>query len=396
MPPVDPTPAQRRFTRQLCLLLALLILYGSWFPFHWIRPHPDDVMWALTDTTVFTGRADLLGNVALFLPWGAAAAGFARVRGRAPWRHACASGLLLALLAQAGQFFELYRDPRWADVLWNSVGAALGALPLAWGRGWPAARAARGTPATQRSHGPPTLFLIAGSLLVAWLPLWPTLDAQRLLLHWWPLGSVQAWQGADAAMLAGLALVGGSAAAWRWPRRPAAAAVFVAGAMLGGQLLVPGSRLSAGGAIGLACGAALAIALQARPRAAALAMLALLVAGGLAPFRFQPYPQPLHAWPFEAMVAGPMLTSAQALARDVWLWGWALWMGTRSGWSLWSSTGSGWPLRGLTPALALLALGLELAQCWIPSRTPDLSSALLVLITGWVLAGVRDLQAQPA
>lgn len=362
--PADPAALQR-FTRQACILLALLILYGSWFPFHWIRPHPEDVLWALTDATLITGRADLLGNVALFLPWGAAAAGFARARGRPAWRCALASGVALALVAQVGQFFELYRDPRWADVLWNSVGAALGAWPVALRQRF------------RRQDA--SLWLLGTSLAIAWLPLWPSLDAARLLLHWWPLNTLQSWQWADAAMLAGLALVAGSAAATRWPRHAFAVAVLAAAALLGGQLLVPGSRLSGGGAIGIAVGAALALALHDRPRRAAVAMLALLVAGGLAPFRFHPYAQPLHGWPFEAMVGGPMQVNAQALARDLWLWGWALWMGARAGWSL----------RWLTPALALLALAIELAQCWIPSRTPDLTSALLVLIVGWMLAGGR-------
>ncbi len=75
-------PAFRRLAARLCAAVALLILYGSWFPFEWIRPDREDLAWALADTTLWTGRADLLGNVALFLPWGLVAALAARAHGR--------------------------------------------------------------------------------------------------------------------------------------------------------------------------------------------------------------------------------------------------------------------------------------------------------------------------
>ena len=78
--------------------MAALILYGSWFPFHWIHPHPDEVWWALTNLDLFTGRGDLLGNVVLFLPWGFATANAATARGGRPWVWALVGGAGLAML----------------------------------------------------------------------------------------------------------------------------------------------------------------------------------------------------------------------------------------------------------------------------------------------------------
>lgn len=390
--PPGPPPA-RRTTAVLCAAVAGLILYGSWFPFHWIRPHPDDVWWALGNLQWWTGRADLLGNVALFLPWGLVAALAAQQRGRSPGAWALGGGLLLALAGQAGQFFEAHRDPRWADVLWNLVGAAAGR--------WAAAV----LPRAHRHPAAAAWTLLAGSALTAWLPLWPALDLARLQRHWARLDEIGAWQGPEAAMMAGLTLVAGSAAAHlrlclhrrQMAVRPsgpdpspggapagmADAAVIVATGLLilGGQALVPGSRFSAGGVLGGGLGLGLALVLWRRPRAIAGALVVLQVLGGLAPFDLQPQPvQALHWLPFEAMLGGSMRGNAQALARDLWLWGCALWFARRGG----------WPLGPVTAVCAALALAVEAIQCWMPSRTADVTPALIVLGLGWGLQAWRD------
>lgn len=361
-------PKLRRFALQLCAAVALLILYGSWFPFRWIRPDPEDVMWALTDTTLWTGRADLLGNVALFMPWGVAAALAARAQGRSATAWSLGGGLALAALAQAGQFFEAHRDPRWADMVWNGVGAALG-LGLA--------------PLLPRLRGRAGQVLLAGSALVAWLPLWPTLDPHRLQAHWRVLGQLGPWQGPEAAMMAGLTLIAGAAAAARWRRAPRRAVVLAGAALLAGQLLVPGTRLSGGGALGLALGAVAALALHRSPRGVAGMLTALQVVGGLAPFDVGGPVQAVHWLPFEASLRGGMLGNAQALARDLWLWGGALWF-ARCG---------GWPLGPTTGAMALLALAVEAVQTAMPSRTADVTPALIVLAAGAGLARWRTMTA---
>ena len=352
-------PALRRLAAQLCAAVALLILYGSWFPFEWIRPDPEDLAWALADTTLWTGRADLLGNVALFLPWGLVAALAARAHDRSALGWSLGSGLLLALLAQAGQFFEAQRDPRWVDVLWNGVGA---------GAGWALA------PLLPRLRGRADALLLAGSMLVAWLPLWPSLDPMHLQAHWQPLMELGAWQGPEAAMMAGLALIAGAAGAARWPHRPAAVILLAAALLLAGQMLVPGTRLSGGGAIGVVAGLALAMSLHRRPRAIAVALLVLQLLGGLAPFDIGATRQVFHWLPFEALLGGTMLGNVQVLARDGWLWGAALWFAWRGGGSL-----PAWTL-----ACAAAAAAVEVVQCWMPSRAADITPPLIVLGLGWL------------
>jgi len=351
-------------------VVAVLPLYGSWFPFDWIRPHPDDVSWALTNLDLWTSRGDLLGNVALFMPWGLAAALAAAARGGRPWTWALMGGAGLALLAQAGQFFEAHRDPRWADVVWNLVGAGLG---------WAASGV---VPRLARRPGAAAWTLLAGSAGTAWLPWWPSLDPARLQRHWAQLTEFGLWQGPEAAMMVGLTLVAGCGAAGLLggPTAHGQARTPISGIVAAGlgvvlvQALVPGSRFSAGAVLGGLLGIGLALRLWRHPRATAVVLGALQVLGGLAPFDLQPLPvQALHWLPFEALLGGSMLGNAQALARDAWLWGCALWFARRGGWAL----------AATTAACAALALAVEAVQCWMPSRTADVTPALIVLGLGW-------------
>lgn len=348
------------------MAVAALILYGSWFPFSPIWPDADDVRSALTDVSLRTSRADLLGNIALFGPWGLVAAWAARVRGRSSTAWSLVSALLLAVLAQAGQLFEAHRDPRWADVAWNLVGAGVGAAVFM---------------ARRQLPRQPSTWLVAGSALTAWLPLWPSLDPARWADQWSRLGDLGLWQGPEAAMMAGLALVAGTAltANRRW--HPALGASLAAAGLLVGLLLVPGSRLSGGSALGLGLGAALALACAGRPRAVALSLGGLQLAGGLAPFDVGHASQPFHWLPFEALLRGSMLGNAQAMARDVWLWGC----------TLWCAAAGGWPVRRATVACAGIALAIEGIQVTMPSRAADLTPALLVLLLGGLLtrSGLR-------
>lgn len=70
------------------------------------------------------GGADAVGNVLLFVPWGAAL----RARGVAAWRVVLAGACLSAGVELAQAVGIPGRDPALADVLANTLGTALGAL----------------------------------------------------------------------------------------------------------------------------------------------------------------------------------------------------------------------------------------------------------------------------
>src|SRR5262245_40258713 len=87
------TVAATGMRRTALAVLALLITYGSLYPFHFAMPVSHGAAWEklLFDWTPFTSRGDALGNFALFLPFG-----FAGVFA-APGRARAAPGVLTIL-----------------------------------------------------------------------------------------------------------------------------------------------------------------------------------------------------------------------------------------------------------------------------------------------------------
>lgn len=352
---------------------ALLILYGSLYPFDFVLPAPEQLSWFLAGGPWWTGRADVLGNVALFVPWGlcawlASAAGLRRTLALS-----AATGAILALLAQLLQLFVPERDPRLSDVVWNLVGLAIG---LALAR---ALHPAVGQAPTQRQPAPDLIWLF-GCWLVAWLPWVPTLDLGLLWAHLKRLAHPTWFSTPNLGTMAALALIAAYLAGRLRPQRPIRTAAAALALLAGGQFLIPGALLNVHGLFGVALGGALWWAWHRRPAAdtGTLAALVLLMQtfSALAPLDFSLPPQAMQWLPFEAMLQGSMLSNAQALAREGWVWGAVLLLAQRAGGSV----------RGLSVALALWVLCLEGLQCLLPSRTPDVSPALIVLLLGQLLA----------
>ncbi|MFL5542914.1 MAG: VanZ family protein, partial [Longimicrobiaceae bacterium] len=79
----------------------------------------------------FQGTADLVLNLAFYLPLGAALA----LALRRPW-HAVAAALLLSAGVEAAQLLVPGRDPTLGDLLANTLGAAAGAALARGGRRW--------------------------------------------------------------------------------------------------------------------------------------------------------------------------------------------------------------------------------------------------------------------
>jgi VanZ family protein len=118
--------------RSILVIVSVLIAYGSLYPFDFQLPR--DMVGALGATAILdpyaTSRGDILGNVALFLPFGFAGMLATARLGGAGTRLlvVLASGALLAAFLQGGQLFLPERDPALVDVLWNAVGVTAGAV----------------------------------------------------------------------------------------------------------------------------------------------------------------------------------------------------------------------------------------------------------------------------
>jgi VanZ family protein len=360
------------------LAVALLVLYGSVYPFQFELPTHSTLHRLFDAPNLWTGGADALGNIALFMPWGIGGIFAWRVT---RWRAVVMvafGGLLLATTCQLMQLFVPVRDPNLSDVFWNMVGVGLGiGLALVLQRGRSASVGALGISLDA--------LLLSGCLLVAWLPLVPTLDLGLLSDHLKALLSPTPVSLPNAGTMAALTLcsahlAGRLGAGQRGSKgRALLAVVLVLSAIVSGQAVIPGARLDVPGLLGVVLGGVLWWAWQSsrRPDTAVLAALVvgLQTLSALAPFNFSPHGKAFGWLPFKAMLEGSMLANAQTLSTEAWLWGAALLLAQRAG----ARVG------GLSIALALWVLALEALQCFLPSRTPDLTLALVILGLGWAL-----------
>jgi VanZ family protein len=364
------------------VLFAALIAYGSLFPFRFVDPqrlgrHWDDF---LTTWQWWTSTGDVLGNVMLFVPLGAVWGWVAGRRGaRWPsWVMAWIATSLFAFALQAAQLYVPQRDPALVDVWWNGWGAVLGMVLGHWlsrvhfGLG--------GAGALSRADGVPTL-LVAALVALEWAPLAPTLDWQNikealrpLLLQpqWVPTRTAQA-----LALVPTLALLLEPMLPRERSRALLVLAALLAG-VFGAKLFVVGQYVDAGAVAALVAAAAVTHAAFHRRtwlvRFAALALVVSWVVSGLRPFRFVDSAAQAFDWmPFRSMLQGSMLANAWSLVHAVVMAACVMTLACRAG----------IPRVVAGAAVVALSLLLEMAQVYLPGRSPDVTPALLALGVAW-------------
>ncbi|MEH3085854.1 MAG: VanZ family protein [Xylophilus ampelinus] len=359
------------------LTVWALVAYRSLFPFAYV-PHAPSWSDAWTLLTAWPARlstADAVGNVLLFMPLGALVA--ARLGGRAAW---LAAGIAYAWAVQYLQFWFPSRVPSASDAWFNTAGLLAGCAAgvmlrrlMAERRGWRADGAPYWAPATA---------LLLAWVAYRWFPLVPSLDVQNLKNDLKPLLLAPAWDSLrvlhDAtAWLLWLRLLQctplrglpGSRAAW--------AAVCI----------VAAEPLFWANTVSLSNVAGLGIALALRPRFApgpagswmlALLLAASLVASGLAPWQFEDAGNDFLWMPFAGMLRGSMYVNSAALVEKCFLYGGLVFLMGHGGMGF---RPAGWV------AAALLG-GIELAQCWVPGRVPEITDPLLAVLAGALLASL--------
>lgn len=366
--------------RVLLAALAALVLYGSLYPFNFAPPARADVAAFWLDWRIANSIGDVLGNVALFVPWGTV---WMWTRAGSATRAlllASTSGLALALLAQVLQLGVPARTAQLSDVVWNGLGIACGLAV--------AALVPRPTLQGDGERRTAAL-LLALCLAAAWMPLVPSLDWSLVKLHLKALGQFDARQVQDAAIalvLAGFAAELGNRLA---RRQPVLVALALVGLMLGGRLLVVGARFNPGVVVGTLLGACAWVLLHSlsRQRSNALAwtFLAACTTGALAPFELRPEPGPLGLLPFASLLRGSMLANASALAGELMTAAAIVYCLHAGGLSI---------RRGAAVVATWMAL-LELPQMMLVSRTADLTVPLLVLALGLVMGQARPVASTP-
>lgn len=364
------------------VLMALLAAYGSLYPFRFVAPASFEMaLRALfAQTQWWTSRGDVAGNVVLFVPIGVAIV-YATARCSGLWRrralYVCAVALF-ALLLQIAQIYLPARTAALSDALWNTVGAVIG---IALGQAV-LSRLPRWS--LQGDHYTALVLLVIASWL-GWR-LWPFEPAfgvpqvYRTIKPLLRLDPIHPWSLASMAVSLILiaAVVERLRHAWRWLLGAAALGLAV-------RFVLAGQAISTSVLLGTLIGLSLGLIVQrvglarAAPWVIALAMI-WYSAESLRPFLFMPRPAAFSWLPFAATLRGAMDINLASLCGMVFLSGALMLIGTR-----------------LTPVpgrwavlLGAWLLLLELIQRWIPTRTSDLTPALMPF--AWWVA-IRSLAA---
>lgn len=375
------------------LIYALLIVYGSLYPFlGWHGPLDAALDFVSAPWSRHVSRSDVITNILVYLPLGALAARALRYR-LLPWQALLAAALLGVLLSFTMESLQAYLPGRVSsrlDWLLNALGSALGALgsALIQGRWEPFRRLALlrrqwFLPGQIADFGllvlglwalaqliPLLLYLDPDSLQRGLWSLWRALS-QPSLLHWQQLA-------ADSLSIAGLGLFVTLYARSAKSVMPLYVAFIVIVLLL--RIPVMSWRLSLETGAGAVLGLTGTLVLLRSPRpfrliAAAVAILIGFALAKLAPeislwfkppreVNWIPFAGRMHSlsgfaellaglWPFLSLAA---LAHAGAPYRQHALWG------------------------GIT--VAFIAVALELAQQGIPGHRPDVTNVLLAL-AGW-------------
>jgi VanZ family protein len=364
------------------VLFVALITYGSLFPFRFVDPqrlgrHWDDL---LTTWQWWTSTGDVLGNVLLFVPLGAVL-GWAMGRRGTPWPlwvMAWIATLLFAFALQAAQLYVPQRDPALVDVWWNGWGAALGMMV---GRWFSRLRVGLGGGVMSRAEGLPTL-LVAALIALEWAPLAPTLDWQNIKEALRPLLLQPQWVPTRTAQ--SLALVPTLAVLLEavLPRERSRALLALAallGVVFGAKLFVVGQYVDAGAVSALVAAGAITHAAFHRRKwlvwFATVAMVGSWAVSGLRPFLFVETAAQAFDWmPFRSMLQGSMLANAWSLVHAVVMAACVMTLVCRAG----------APRIVAGAAIVALSLALEVAQIYLPGRSPDITPALLALGVAWL------------
>jgi VanZ family protein len=125
-------PAYLMTARWLSFALALLIVWGSLYPFDLLFPSPELLALRLHRSwSHYMSRGDLVTNILIYMPIGASLV--LALAGRSRWTHvleATLAGSLLSLTMELSQLFTAHRVTSIYDWMFNTAGSFAGALMI--------------------------------------------------------------------------------------------------------------------------------------------------------------------------------------------------------------------------------------------------------------------------
>lgn len=351
--------------------VTVLITYGSLYPFDFTRIPAAETAWAsfFSDPRMPRSLGDILGNAALFAPFGFAGLVSLPLRTSSRILVTLVAALALATGLQALQLYLPSRTPALGDALWNMVGTALGAaLAEVWLR--------------RNADVPRLIASLPAALVVLWvaselIPFVPSLDWQGMKEAIKPLADARLPVGALGLHAAGVLLAGEAIGRMMSPGRTFLAMAMLTAGVVVGKLIVVTQHLDLSVLGGLAAGWALWLIARAwsdtrRSVVLVATLMFAYVIAALAPFEFVDSPNTFSWVPFAGLLRGSMLDNTRALVTSGLIFAGVAWVARDAGGSA----------RAAGVAVGCIALILELVQTYIRGRSPDVTEPLLAVICG--------------
>lgn len=372
------------------VLLLALIVYGSLYPLTWNFAQPQDFIFRGP-----VGLADLLENVVLFLPLGWLLA-WHRHGGQPGWLAGFAVWFVNALVvASVLQWLQKYlpRTPALSDIGFNMLGFVIG-----WLGGMVSGDALeRLSQRYLNLHGADSFALV---ILVLWLaaelfPFIPTIDRSSVVDNVKSLWQQAAWQPRRMLLHAGMTMIGlealahllRSAAAERLVRPLAVIATL---GMLSGKFVIINQAPGVPVVLGIVAGAVAWTGID-RLDASRRSWIMLAIASAsyllhaIWPLQWNELPTAMSWLPFASSLAGSIEAVVTSVAFESLCFGAIIWSAMRNGASL----------GGMTVIVAIVALACEWTQRYLPGRTAEITSVLLALGMGWLIAALGSKELQP-
>lgn len=360
-------------------LYVLLVLYLCLYPWNF-QADPAGPIWSWRLPQGRSLYVDAILNLLLLLPLGFG--GMAALRTRWRWLVVPMAAFGLSAAVESLQAYLPTRDSSAWDVIYNTAGALLGmALAPILGLRLP--------PKLQTSFPKQIDFRVAVLLsffvLAQLFPFIPVLRMPHLraaMLALSDLPDVLTGLTALTTFLVAAALVG------RLSSQPLAGGVATVAllGLLGARVAFPGGIYPGGAIAASAVGAFAGEYLPWRIVRSWLgpAMLLFLVFRQLYPFQFQAEPQAFYWVPFDSILQLRTEHGLRILFEKCFIYGSATWLLTARQGNIGVATAA---------SAGVLALG-EVAQLWIPGRTPDTLDPCIAILAGLGLAAFPRAHSQ--
>ena len=375
-----------KLSRQYAIVtfgMALVIAYGSLYPFHFSSPPtgPGPVQALLATWAKKPGRGDFLSNVLLYTPLGFFGA-FTFTGRMRPVTRLLATILLGATLSismELAQYYDVGRDTEATDVYANVLGAAVGALAgLVFGgpRDWGLMSAIAGN-------------RIPALLVLAWAayrlyPFVPTIDLHKYWNTLKPFVFAPHVSGYDlcrhtAIWLTIFTLLSKLVA----DRRGLLIPIF-AGLVLFSKIIIVSATLSVAEVGGAFIAYCICIILYRSGRAYVVVVLLLfgaaVIAQRLEPFQFTTYPVPFGWVPFRSFMQGSIDVDVLSFLEKFFLYGSLIWLLVEAGISH----------RFSTLSVGGTLLITSVAETYLPHRSAEITDALMALAIGGIFAVIGE------